>query len=212
MHAAGTIKILVADGHQVVANAIAGILESVKDFQVAGLAKSGEEIFRAFESYTPDIVLIDIDLPGPMSGLEVLRRIHRKSPAIRIIVLTNLKEQTIIREALREGVLSYLLKYASTDELVHAIRSAYQGIPTLSPEVTKLVIQEFSSPGGFELTLREHEVLELLSQGLSNHEIGVQLSISLSTVQFHVSNILSKLGVHNRIAAATFAVRNGLAS
>ena len=212
MNNSGAIKILVADGHKMIANAISKILDSVEDFQVVGLARSAEELFRIFESCTPNVLLIDIDLPGPVSGLEVLRRIRRKSSQVQIIVLTNLVDRVIVHNALREGVLGYLLKYASTDELIHAIQSAEQGVPTLSPEITRLLIQQILTPEDYHLTLREHKVLELLALGLNNHEIAEQLTISLSTVQFHVSNILSKLGVHNRIEAATFAVRHKLAS
>jgi NarL family two-component system response regulator LiaR len=206
------IKIVVADGHKVVGNAISKVLDSMAEFQVVGLAKSGEEVFRVFESCTPDIVVIDIDLPGLISGLEILRRIHRTSAQIRIIVLTNLLDQAIVHDALQEGVMSYMLKYSSTDELVNAIRSADQGIPTLSPEVTRILIQEISTPNGYQLTSREREILQLLAEGLNNREIAKHLYVSLSTVQFHVSNILNKLGVHNRIEAAMFAVRHKLAS
>ncbi len=124
----------------------------------------------------------------------------------------NLLDPAIIHDALSAGVLSYLLKYSSADELIHAIKSAYRGIPALSPEITKVLIEEVSNPIAYHLTSREQEVLELLSRGLNNNEIANQLTISLSTVQFHVSNILNKLGVHNRIEAATFAVRHKLAS
>ena len=207
-----SIKILVVDGHKVVANAIAGILDIMTDMEVLGSAESGDEMFRALETFVPDIVLIDIDLPGAISGLEVLRQIHCRSPQTRIMVLTNLLNQAIIHDALRTGVTSYLLKYSSTDELISAIRLAHNRVPTLSPEVTQMLIQDLSMPNGFRLTAREQEVLRLLSQGLNNHKIAERLSISFSTVQFHVSNILNKLGVHNRIEAATFAVRHKLAA
>ena len=110
-------------------------------------------------------------------------------------------------------MLSYLLKTISVDDLINAMRSAYQGMPTLSPEVTRLVVRELSNPfqDGHNLTSREREVLELIVRGLSNQEIAKELSVSLSTVQFHVSNILDKLGVHNRIEATAFAIRHRLA-
>lgn len=206
------IKILVADGHAVVASGLAKVLEDVSDFHVVGLSKSGEETFRLFEQFSPDVIMIDIDLPGQISGLEVIRRLRHKSNHARIIILTNLFDHAIVRDALREGVVSYLLKNSSVDELIRAIRFTYQGVSILSPRVTQLLVQEIAAPGRNHLTTREQDVLDLLSQGLNNQEIAKQLSISLSTVQFHVSNILSKLGVHNRIEAATFAVRHKLAS
>ena len=129
-----------------------------------------------------------------------------------MVILTNILEEIIIHDALRQGVSGYLLKNSSAEELVHAIRSAYQGIPTLSPEVTQVLIHNVTIPNGFHLTSREYQVLDLLAQGWNNHDIAKELSISLSTVQFHVSNIFNKLEVHNRIEAATFAVRHNLAA
>jgi two-component system, NarL family, response regulator LiaR len=206
------IKILIADGHAIVASGVAKILEGIPEFLVVGLAKNGEEAFRLFEQYSPDVVSIDLDLPGSISGMEVIRRLHQKLPHTHIIILTNLLDETTVQGALREGVAGYLLKNSTVDELVHAIHAAYQGTPTVSPEITQILIKGASMPGGYRLTSREQEVLVLLSQGLNNHEIAEQLSISLSTTQFHVSNILNKLGVHNRIEAATFAIRHRLAS
>jgi len=205
------IKILVADGHAIVASGVAQVLGGIADFQVIGQAKTGEETFRLFEYYSPDVVSIDIDLPGTISGLEVIRLLRTKSPNIRVVVLTNCLEEVIIQDALQLGALSYLLKNASADELIQAVRSAYRGLPTLSPEVTQIVIRGLTTPNGYHLTAREHQVLELLAQGWNNHEIAKQLNISLSTVQFHVSNILNKLGVHNRIEATAFAIRHKLA-
>jgi NarL family two-component system response regulator LiaR len=205
-----TVKILLADGHAVVASGVAQILDDVADFQVIGKAKTGEEVIGLCENHSPDVISIDIDLPGSMSGLEVIRRLHRKFPRAQIVVLTNVLDHAIVQDALREGVVSYLLKNISVDELIHAIRTAYQGLPTLSPEVTQVLIREVTTPNGHHLTSREREVLELLAKGMNNNEIAEQLHVSLSTVQFHVSNILSKLGVHNRIEAATFAIRHGL--
>ena len=206
------IKILIADGHDVVASGIAKVLDDITEFQVVGQAKNGEDALQLCEHRSPDVVSIDIDLPGPISGLEVIRRLQRKSPHTHILILTNLLDNAIITEALRGGVVSYLLKNSSIDELVHAVRAAHHGISTLSPEVTQVLVQEMSTPIGYHLTAREMDVLEHLSQGLNNNEIAEKLSVSLSTVQFHVSNILNKLGVHNRIEAATFAVRHKLAS
>ncbi len=205
------IKILIADGHQVVASGIAKILGDIENFEVIGQAKTGDEAFRVFERDFPDVLCIDIDLPGPVSGLEIIRRLRQRSPQTHVLILTNLVDEAIIRDALREGVISYLLKDASIDELIEAIRATHQGTPTFSPEVTRMFIREVIAPSDYHLTSREREVLELLAHGLSNHEIADRLSVSLSTVQFHVSNILSKLGLHNRIEAATFAVRHKLA-
>jgi NarL family two-component system response regulator LiaR len=206
-----TIKILIVDGHGVVASGIAKILEEVEGFHVIGLSKSGEEMFRIFE-YSTDIVLIDIELPGSIRGLEVIRRLRQISPHTRIMILTNNLDTVLVHDALREGALSYLLKNSSSEAVIRAIRDAHHGISTLSPEVMQVLVRGISAPNATHLTSREREVLDLLSKGLNNQKIAKQLNISLSTVQFHVSNILGKLGVHNRIEAAMFAVQHRLAS
>jgi two-component system, NarL family, response regulator LiaR len=212
MYGLKAIKILIADGHSVVVTGIAKVLDEIPDFEVVGISSSGEETFHLLEDRSPNVLMIDVDLPGLVSGLEVIRRLRRRSPQARILILTNLLDHAIIHAALREGVVSYLLKNSSAENLIHAIRYTYQGIPALSPEVTQLLVQEVAAPAGSHLTAREQDVLKLLADGMNNQQIAGILSISLSTVQFHVSNILSKLGVHNRIEAAMFAVRHNLAS
>ena len=206
------IKILVVDHHAVVGRGVSAVLDAYSDFEVVGQAESGEQALRLMEECDPDIIAIDIDLAGRLSGLEVIHLLRRKYPQIKILVLTNLLEEMTVQDALQVGVVSYLLKTTSLDDLARALRDAHRGIPTLSPEVTQLVIRELSSPirNGRNLTAREHEVLTLIAQGANNHEIARDLSISLSTVQFHVSNILQKLQVRNRIEAAAFAIRNKL--
>jgi DNA-binding NarL/FixJ family response regulator len=206
------IKIVVVDHHAVVGRGVSAILDAYSEFEVVGQAENGEETLRLLENCDPDIVTIDIDLAGHLSGLEVIHLLRRKHPEVRIVVLTNLFEELTVQNALQAGVVSYLLKTISLEDLARALRDAHRGIPTLSPAVTQLVIRELSSPirNGRNLTSREYEVLALIAQGSNNHEIARHLSISLSTVQFHVSNILQKLQVRNRIEATAFAVRNKL--
>ncbi len=138
--------------------------------------------------------------------MELLRRLRRRLPYARVIILTNLVNDRTIREVLQEGACGYLLKSISADELVHAIRAAFQGTVVLSPEAAQVLLRGPSVPNQYHLTPREYDVLNLLVQGWNNHDIAKALHISLSTVQFHVSNILEKLKVHNRIEAATLAV------
>lgn len=207
-----TIKVLVVDHRAVTASGISTILGGCTGFQVLGQAKNGEEALQIMQDYDPDIISIDIELPDPLSGRETIQRLRQKSLCARIVILTNLLDETVVRNVLREGVKGYLLKSASAEELIYAIRAAYQGTSVFSPEVTELLLREVTIPNGYHLTPREYEVLELLVQGWNNHDIAKQLNISLSTVQFHVSNILAKLEVHNRIEAATFAVRHNLAA
>lgn len=208
------VRILVVDNHAIVCSGIASILSKYQEFEVVALAGSGQEALSWCEQYQPDVVLMDIDLPGEVSGVELVRRLSGKDFQIPVIVLTNNAETATIQEAMQGGATSYLLKNISVDELAHAVHSADRGISTLSPQVTQALIQAAITPSqdssSNHLTRREQQVLELVSQGFTNHEIAVELSISFSTVQFHVRNILAKLGVHNRIEAATIAVRQGV--
>ncbi len=208
----GAIKILVVDRRAIVRQGIALILGEYPDLKVMGQAKNGEEILQHLNGSSPDIVCMDIDIPGPTTGLEVIRQLRDLSPSTRVVVLTNLLEPEIVYKALKEGVLGYLLKDASADELVRAIRGAAEGTPTLCTEAVNLLVKGPGIPELPSLTPREHQVLEKVAQGLNNQEIATALQISLSTVQFHVSHILQKLAVHNRIEATAFAVRHNMAS
>jgi DNA-binding NarL/FixJ family response regulator len=158
--------------------------------------------------------VLDIDLPGNLGGIELIRVVHHNSPHTHFVILTNSVEPVAIHETLRAGALGYLLKTVSIDELAQAIRAAHHGLPALSPQVTQVLIGQ-ASPSRehlLRLTARERDVLDLMARGLNNQQIAAELHISLSTVQFHVSNILDKLDVHNRTEAATFALRHHLAS
>jgi two-component system, NarL family, response regulator LiaR len=206
------IKILVVERRSIVSAGISLILEGYPDFQVVGQVKNGEEVFQLVDHNPPDVVCMDIDLPGPAGGLEFIRRLHDSFPFTRVVVLTNLLEPIVVHEALKAGVMGYLIKDATADELAAAIRATSRGIPTLCSEVVKVLVKKVSAPNIPDLTQREHQVLDLVAQGLNNQEIAAELHISLSTVQFHVSHIFQKLAVHNRIEAAAFAVRHNLAT
>lgn len=206
-----TIKILVVDHHSLVCSGIAEILHRYADFEVVGRAESIDEAVRICEQLKPDVITIDIDLPDRNGAVRVIHYLHNKHPQAHVLVLTNNLTESVIHDALRAGAVSYLLKDITVEELSHAIRSAYQGQSTLSPEITQILVHAvgIQEPSEHNLTERECQVLELITQGRTNHEIGGALSISISTVQFHVRNILSKLGVHNRIEAATLMIRKG---
>jgi NarL family two-component system response regulator LiaR len=207
------IRILLVDHHAMVSSGLSALLRAHPDFLVVGQAGTGEEALRLFEHHEPDVVALEVDMPGEIDGMELIRALRRKSAHVRVLVLTNTFEQEIVHQALREGATSYLLKNASAEELVHAIRAAHQSMPTLSPEVTRVLVDELSFHTRLDhgLTAREQEVLELIARGWNNPQIAEALHVSLSTVQFHVSNILAKLDVNNRTEAATFAVQHGLA-
>lgn len=212
MQGVGIIKILVIDYRALVCNGVSAILDLYPDFQVVGRARSKEESLRLLKECNPDVVTVDVELPGQAGGLELIRQMRHQAPHVQILVLTNLLDEIAVQHSLQLGVTGYLLKNTTANKLAEAVRAAFDGVPTLSPEVTRLVIRELAAPShpAQELTSRERQVLKSMAHGLNNHEIADELSVSLSTVQFHVSNILHKLGVHNRIEAATFAIRHQL--
>jgi two-component system, NarL family, response regulator LiaR len=158
-------------------------------------------------------VLMDLSMPG-MGGVEATKQVLSKCPGARVIILTSFKEKDMVEGALKAGALSYLLKNVSADELASAIRGAVAGRPSLSPEAAQVLIHDFTSGGepkpGADLTQSEREVLTLMVEGLSNKEIAERLTVSQSTVKFHVSNILSKLGVGSRTEAVAIAIKNKL--
>jgi NarL family two-component system response regulator LiaR len=187
------------------------VLMSFEDLELIGEAGSGEEGVRLAERYKPDVVLMDLVMPG-MDGVAATKAIHEKLPDIRIIILTSFKEKDMVDGALKAGAMSYLLKNVSADELVTAIRGAVSGQARLSPEAAQVLIQEIRQPQGlgFDLTEREREILRLMVDGLANSAIADKLIVSQSTVKFHVSNILSKLGVATRTEAVSLALKQNL--
>jgi two-component system, NarL family, response regulator LiaR len=206
------IRLLVVDHHAVVCSGLSAILDGYPDFHVIGHGQNAAEAIHLCTQYHPDVICIDISLPGETSGVEVIHKMHQINALTRIVVLTNLAEGSIVYQAMQAGATSYLLKSISADELADAIRDAHQGQSTLSPEITQVLIHTLStqSAGEPHLTPREYQILSLIAQGQANREIAKELNVSVFTVQFHVKNILAKLGVHNRIEAATFAVRQGM--
>ena len=181
------------------------------DLELVGEAGSGREAVRLCEQIQPDVVLMDLVMPE-MDGATATRNIRECCPEVQVIALTSFKEQELVQGALEAGAIGYLLKNISADELADAIRAAHAGRPTLAPEATQALIQASraaSEPArpGFDLTDREHEVLELMVEGLTNPEIAGRLVVSRSTVKFHVSSILSKLEVSSRTEAVALALQ-----
>jgi NarL family two-component system response regulator LiaR len=201
------IRILVADDHAVVRTGLSAFLSTCSDFVLVGEAKSGEAAVRMCDRLKPDIILMDLVMPG-MDGIEATRQIRRKQPDIRVIALTSFKERDQVKAAIQAGAMSYLLKDVSAEELARAIRQAYAGKPTLAPEAAEVLIQvarqEDRIPGD-DLTEREREVLALMAEGLNNQQIADRLVIGVSTAKSHVGNILSKLGVSSRSEAISLA-------
>jgi len=211
MSESGPIRVLLVDDHAVVRSGLSAFLLAFDGLELVGEAGSGEEAVRLCDRLQPDVVLMDLVMPG-MDGAQATRAIRDKCPAIQVIALTSFKEQELVEGAMEAGAIGYLLKNVSADELAGAIRAAHAGRPTLAPEAAQALIQATREPQkiGFDLTQREREVLALLVQGLNNPEIAERLVVSRSTAKFHVSSILSKLGVASRTEAVALAVKEGL--
>jgi NarL family two-component system response regulator LiaR len=202
---------MLVDDHAVVRSGLSAFLMAYEDLEMIGEADSGEQAVQLCERVRPDVVLMDLVMPG-MDGAAATRAVRERVPQAQVIALTSFKEKDLVESVMEAGAIGYLLKNVSADELARAIREAHAGRPTLAPEAAQALIQAVRQPlrPGFDLTEREQEVLALLVEGLSNLEIAERLVVSRSTVKFHVSSILSKLGVASRMEAATMALKKRL--
>lgn len=209
------IRVMLVDDHAVVRSGLSAFLLTYPDLQLVGEASDGEEAIAEAGRLRPDVILMDLVMPHT-DGASAIRAIREQHPDIQMIALTSFKEQDLVQRALKAGAIGYLLKDVSADELADAIRAAHAGRPTLAPEAAEALIHtarsaESNAPG-HDLTDREREVLVLMVEGLNNNEISERLIVSRSTVKFHVSNILSKLGVSSRTEAVALALQQNLIS
>jgi NarL family two-component system response regulator LiaR len=207
-----SIRILTVDDHSVVRQGLRMFLALDEELEVVGEAADGAEAVRLAHELVPDVVLMDLLMPG-MDGITATEIIRRELPETEVIALTSVLEDQAVYDAMRAGAIGYLLKDTQADELCKAIKAAAAGQVQLSPQAAARLIREIQVPESPEtLTPRETEVLRLLAKGKSNKEIGAELVIGIKTVKTHVSSILSKLGVSSRTQAALYAVRVGLVS
>ena len=214
---ADAIRLLLADDHAVVRSGLRLLLESQPDMVIIGEAENGEEAIRRTKELGPDVVLMDIEMPG-MNGIEAARQIKAQSPLTAVLALTMYEDDQYFFEMLRAGASGYVPKRAAPDELASAIRAVSRGEVFLHPSLAGRLVQDYllrrdvesQEPPADELTPREQEVLTLIAQGLSNTEIAEQLVISSKTVDRHRENIMRKLNLHNRVDLVKYALRKGL--
>jgi NarL family two-component system response regulator LiaR len=210
-----SIRILIADDHAVVREGLQTLIGTEPGMEVAGEAADGVEAVHLARSLKPDVILLDMMMPRK-DGLEAINEIMDQDADSRILVLTSFSHDDKVFPAIKAGALGYLLKNASPQALLQAIRDVDQGEPTMSPDIASKLMRELQRsadlpPTEEPLTEREVDVLRLVAQGLTNQEIAEALTIGVGTVRTHVSNILAKLHLANRTQAALYALREGLA-
>lgn len=205
------IQILIVDDHPLVRSGLRMFLLAFDDLILAGEAANGFEAVTLAEQLAPDVILMDLIMPS-MDGLRATCEIHKKFPHIKIIALTSFSDPTLIREAIDAGVSGYLFKNATANELANAIRGVHAGNTIFSPEAAQELAKSQTSYAASyaELTTREKEVLTLMALGKGNTELSEELTLSVSTIKFHVSNILAKLNARSRAEAVSIALTNHL--
>ena len=211
------IRIILADDHTLVRAGIKALLEKQPDIEVVAETSDGKEAIRQIEILQPDIVLMDIAMPG-MNGLEATAMITKNHPQVRVLALTMHDEEEYFYEIIRAGAMGYVLKDAAPTELVSAIRAVAEGKAFLTPRVTRILVNDYlkrvesgekvADYGG--LTEREREVLKLIASGNTNQEIANLLHISVNTVQVHRTHVMEKLNLHNRTELVKYALRRGI--
>ena len=209
------VRVLIADDHPIVREGLRTLIASEPGMEMVGEASNGAEAVSLVRRLQPDVVLMDLIMPV-MDGLQAIGQIKAENPRVSILVLTSFAEEDKVFPAIRAGALGYLLKDTAPDQLLQAIYDVHRGEPSLHPSIALQLIRELNQPSDLPpapdpLSQRELQVLKLLAQGLNNQEIADRLVISEWTVRTHVRNILGKLHLANRIQAALYALREGIA-
>jgi len=204
------IRIMLVDDHAVVRSGLGAFLSVNPDLELVGEAENGEQAVVRANLLKPDVILMDLMMPV-MDGVAATQAIKKQNPQIQIVALTSFQEDELVQNALKAGAVGYLMKNVTARELAAAIKAAKDGKMTLSPEAAQALVRANQQAEETEtLTEREVEVLKLMVEGLNNAEIAERLVISLSTVKYHISNILMKLGVDNRVSAVSLALQKKL--
>jgi two-component system, NarL family, response regulator LiaR len=209
------ITVIVIDDHRRVHQALAAKIDFMEDIEVLAHGSNGMEALDLCAQHQPDVILMDVLMPG-MDGIEATRQIHPRFPSVKILALSSFDDQDTVREMLANGAAGYVLKDSSMDVLEETIRAVVAGQTVLSPALIDGLLHPPTSPSSepmpspIQISRREQEVLQLFAAGLTNPEIAGQLFISTSTVKFHITNILSKLGATTRAEALVTAAKHGL--
>jgi DNA-binding NarL/FixJ family response regulator len=211
------IRVLVVDDHTIVRDGICALLALAGDIEVVGEATNGREAINKVRDSNPDVVLMDIAMPV-MGGLEATRRINKEFPKAKVLVLTQYDDKEYFFPVIESGALGFISKAAASSELTAGIRSVYRGDSYLSPSVTRLLVENYQSTVGKNptqdpyklLTKREREIFKLLAEGHSTQEIAEMLVITPKTAEGHKTNLMAKLGIHNRVELVKYALRKGI--
>lgn len=205
-----TIKVLIVDDHTVVRQGLRLLMEAQEDIEVVGEAAGGTEAIIAAKESKPDVILLDLIMPGT-SGLDVLRELQKQNSPSRVLVLTSSLDDHMIRQALQAGAHSYLLKTSRSNDMLDAIRQTAQGISSLDPAVTRVLQQHLTGKDPLDtLTAREREVFDLLAYGMNNPQIAEKLVVSEATVRTHVTSVLDKLRLRDRTQVMVLALKRGI--
>jgi len=209
------LRVMIADDHSIVREGLKQLLEIEGDFEVVGQAANGFEVLERIDGYNPDVLLLDINMPG-MNGLQTIKELKKRENDIKIVILTIHEDREYLMETMQMGAAGYMLKDSDAASLYKAIRSAAAGEPYIQAKLAEALVQEMENPKPERIKLendlsnREAEVLELIAEGLNNKEIGDRLLISEKTVKNHVSSIFRKLDIYDRTQAAIYVYKNNL--
>jgi DNA-binding NarL/FixJ family response regulator len=208
----GKLRILIVDDHALVRSGLAGLLERLQDFEVVGEASDGHQALQLARELHPDIVLMDVSMPG-FNGLDAAERIHNEAPTSRVVILSMHCTEEFVAQALKSGALGYLLKDAAPSELETALRTVAQGQVYLSPSISRQVVESFlhGGPAGLDLlTHRQREVLQLLAEGRSTRDSAALLNLSTKTIETHRAQLMERLDIHDVAGLVRYAIKHGL--